>query len=89
MVVTRDPKGRIDDRAYFMTEATVSVEEIIISYSHRWSQEVLHRNLKQFFGLDDPQNGWWRHPKGQRRDDRCPSGQGFAFDRLNWLSRFW
>ena len=72
MVVTRDPKGRIDDRAYFMTEATVTVEQVIVSYSHRWSQECLHRNLKQSFGLDDPQNGWWRHPGGQRRDDRRP-----------------
>lgn len=72
MVVTRDPKGRIDDRAYFITEAMATVKQIIISYSHRWSQEVLHRNLKQYFGLDDPQNGWWRHPGGQRRDDRRP-----------------
>lgn len=72
MVVTRDPKGRIDDRAYFMTDPSATVEQVIVSYSHRWSQEVLHRNLKQHFGLDDPQNGWWRHPKGQRRDDRRP-----------------
>lgn len=72
MVVTRDPKGRINDRASFMTEATVTVEQVIVSYSYRWSQEVLHRNLKQYFGLDDPQNGWWRHPGGQRRDDRRP-----------------
>lgn len=72
MVVTRDPKGRIDERAYFMTEATATVEQVIISYSHRWSQECLHRNLKQYFGLDDPQNGWWRHPRGERQDERCP-----------------
>jgi hypothetical protein len=72
MVVTRDPKERIDDRAYFITEATMTVEQILVSYSHRWCQEVLHRNLKQYFGLDDPQNGWWRHPAGQRRNDRRP-----------------
>lgn len=72
MVVTRDPKARIEDRAYFITEPTLTVEQVIISYSHRWSQEVLHRNLKQYFGLDDPQNGWWRHPPGQRRDERRP-----------------
>lgn len=72
MVVTRDPKGRIEDRAYFITEATVTVEQVIVSYSHRRSQEVLHRNLKQYLGLDDPQNGWWRHPAKQRRDDRRP-----------------
>jgi hypothetical protein len=72
MVVTRDPKGRIDDRAYFTTDATMTVEQVVISYSHRWSQEVLHRNLKQYFGLDDPQNGWWRHPGGERKDARRP-----------------
>jgi hypothetical protein len=72
MVVTRDPKGRIADRAYFITEPTMIVEQGIITYSHRWSQEVLHRNLKQYFGFHDPQNGWWRHPGGQRRDDRRP-----------------
>ena len=72
MVVTRDPKGRIDDRAYFVTDPTLTVEQVIVSYSYRWCQEVLHRNLKQYFGLDDPQNGWWRHPGGQRRDDRMP-----------------
>lgn len=72
MVVTRDPRGRIDDRAYFITDPMLSAEQVIVSYSHRWSQEVLHRNLKQHFGLDDPQNGWWRHPSGQRRDDRRP-----------------
>ncbi len=72
MVVTRDPKGRIDDRAYFVSDPTVTVEQAIISYSYRWYQEVLHRNLKQHLGLDDPQNGWWRHPRGQRRNDRLP-----------------
>jgi hypothetical protein len=72
MVVTRDPKGRIDDRAYFITDPKATVETVVVSYSHRWSQEVLHRNLKQHFGLDDPQNGWWRHPKGERRDERRP-----------------
>jgi hypothetical protein len=72
MVVTRDPKGRIEDRAYFATEPTLTVEQVIISYSYRWSQEVMHRNLKQHFGLHGPQNGWWRHPGGQRRDDRRP-----------------
>jgi hypothetical protein len=72
MILTRDPKGRIDDRAYFVTEPKMTVSEAIISYSHRWCQEVLHRNLKQYFGLDDPQNGWWRRPRGQRKDSHLP-----------------
>ncbi len=78
MVVTRDPNGRINDRAYFATNAMLTVAKIIVSYSHRWSQEVLHRNLKQCFGLDDPQNGWWRHPAGQRRDVRSPGAAAHA-----------
>jgi len=72
MVVTRDPRGRIDDRAYFCTDSQMTVEQVITSYSYRWTQEVLHRNLKQYLGVDDPQNGWWRHPHGQRRNDRQP-----------------
>jgi hypothetical protein len=72
MVVTRDPSNRIEDRAYFSTNATMTEEDIIIIYSRRWAQEVQHRNLKQYFGVDDPQNGWWRHPRGQRRDSRKP-----------------
>jgi hypothetical protein len=75
MLVTRDPSGRIDDRAYFSTDAQMSVEEIARSFSLRWTQEEMHRNVKQHLGLEDPQNGWWRRPKGQRRDKRIPGPQ--------------
>jgi hypothetical protein len=72
MIVTRDPKGRIEDRAYFVTDAKMGVREIAQSFSMRWSQEEMHRNIKQYLGLEDPQNGWWRRPKGQRRNKRIP-----------------
>ena len=66
MILTRDPKGRIEDRAYFSTHPEFSVEEIAQGFSRRWAQEVLHRDTKQALGLSDPQNGWWRRPQGKR-----------------------
>jgi hypothetical protein len=66
MIVTRDPKGRIEDRAYFATEAAFGIQEIATGFSRRWCQEVLHRDVKQHLGLEDPQNGWWRRPPGKR-----------------------
>jgi DDE superfamily endonuclease len=68
MIVTRDPKGRIADRAYFSTNPKHGIGEIATAYSRRWTQEVMHRDVKQHLGLEDPQNGWWRHPGGSRAD---------------------
>jgi hypothetical protein len=75
MIVTRDPSGRIEDRAYFSTDAGMKVEELAQIFSLRWMQEEMHRNVKQHLGLEDPQNGWWRRPKGRRRDKRIPGPQ--------------
>jgi hypothetical protein len=72
MIVTRDPNGRIEDRAYFSTDAKMSVQKIAQVFSMRWTQEEMHRNVKQYLGLEDPQNGWWRGPNGERRDKRVP-----------------
>jgi hypothetical protein len=72
MIVTRDPKGRIEDRAYFVTDAGMGVEEIAQSFALRWTQEEMHRNVKQHLGLEDPQNGWWRRTKGRRRKKKLP-----------------
>lgn len=72
MIVTRDPSGRIEDRAYFSTNAEMSPRKIAQSFSLRWTQEEMHRNVKQHMGLEDPQNGWWRRPKGQRRNKKVP-----------------
>lgn len=66
LVVTRDPTGRIDDRAYFTTDSELTVETTLSLFSRRWSQEVMHRDVKQHLGLEDPQNGWWRSPAGER-----------------------
>lgn len=66
LVLTRDPKGRIDDRAYFSTRANASPEDLLAGFSHRWALEVTFFNAKQFLGLEDPQNGWSRREAGCR-----------------------
>ena len=75
MIVTRDPRGRLDDRAYFITDADISVDKLANLFSLRWTQEEMHRNVKQHLGLKDPQNGWWRRPKGERRNENIPGPQ--------------
>lgn len=75
LVVTRDPAGRIEDRAYFSTDPTMTVVEILSTFARRWSQEVMYRNVKQHVGLDHPQNGWWRRPAGHRRPPNQPGPQ--------------
>ena len=69
MVLTRDPKGRIDDRAYFCTDPDRSIKQILKLFACRWKIEVAFRNAKQFMGLEDPQNGWWRRDP----EDPAPS----------------
>jgi hypothetical protein len=78
MVLTRDPKGRIDDRAYFATNPDFTIEEMTQGFSRRWAQEVLHRDTKQALGLEDPQNGWWRRPHGKRAAKKIPGPQPHA-----------
>jgi hypothetical protein len=70
MVVTRDPSGRIEDRAYFSTDYQQSVQEILVEFARRWEIEVAFRNVKQAMGLEDPQNGWWRRKSGSRKPEK-------------------
>lgn len=70
MLVTRDPKGRIRDGAYFCTDPELDVPEIACAFARRWAQEIMHRDVKQHLGLEDPQNGWWRRPHGEKRKKR-------------------
>jgi len=74
MIVTRDPKGRIEDRAYFSTNLSFGVEQIAQGFSRRWTQEVMHREVKQHLGLEDPQNGYWRRPQTQKRPPKKRPG---------------
>lgn len=70
MVVTRDPSGRIDDRAYFSTDYKLSVQDLLCEYARRWEIEVAFRNVKQAMGVEDPQNGWWRRKSGSRKPEK-------------------
>lgn len=72
VVVTRDPKGRSADRAYFSTDAEMSAEEALERFARRWLIEVSFRDVKQWLGAEDPQNGWSR---GKRRGRKKPGPQ--------------
>lgn len=72
MVLTRDPSGRIEERAYFSTHHEVSAELILETYARRWAAEVMHRDTKQLMGLDEPQNGWWRRGRGRGKKKPGP-----------------
>lgn len=70
VVITRDRKNPRDGRAYVCTDPDLSPEAILGIYALRWRLEVSFRDLKQELGFEDPRNGWWRRPRGQR-DDPC------------------
>lgn len=75
MIVTRDPSGRLQDRAYVSTDPNRSIEEIVVNFSRRWPLECTFRNAKQIMGLEDPQNGWWRRWRIRRRRAQRPGPQ--------------
>jgi hypothetical protein len=75
MVVTRDPDGRIEDRAYFITDPAAGAKELIQRFSRRWMIEVSFRDAKQSLGLEDPQNGWGRRSAGRLRRRKRPGPQ--------------
>jgi hypothetical protein len=78
LVLTRDPRGRIEDRAYFSTDPALAPGEILGYFSRRWTLEVTYHNVKEHLGLEEPQNGWWRRPAGSRPQARKagPQPQG-------------
>ncbi len=69
VIVTRDPKGNLEDRAFFSTDHQRTAESILELFARRWLIEVSFRDTKQLFGLNDPQNGWSR---GRKRSDIKP-----------------
>ena len=72
VVVTRDPRGNFEDRAFFSTDVMSAPAQLLKRFSHRWLIEVSFRDAKQHFGLNDPQNGWSR---GRRKSKRKPGPQ--------------
>ncbi len=67
VVLTHDPSGRLKDRAFFCTDPSRSVQEILGLFARRWELEVAFRNVKQNLGAEEPQNGWWRRRHGSPR----------------------
>jgi len=67
VVLTRDPSGRLGDRAYFSTRTEMTPEMVLQRYARRWTLEVTFAAAKQTLGLEQPRNGSWRRPRGKRR----------------------
>lgn len=67
LILTRDPRGRWKDRAFFTTVTTATIEETLTAISRRWCLEVTFRDVKQHLGLMDPQNGWWRRDRARKK----------------------
>lgn len=72
VVVTRDPTGRLADRAFFSTNSKRSIEWLLTSFARRWELEVTIRNVKQELGLEEPQNGWWRRKQNTPAPPKRP-----------------
>lgn len=70
VVLTRDPNGRAEDRAYFSTDFQMSSVELLERFARRWLIEVSFRDVKQQLGTEDPQNGWGRKKKRRRAAKR-------------------
>lgn len=56
IVVVRDPRGRRRDDCFFSTDLTLKPPQILETFALRWPLEVCFRDVKQFLGLEDPQN---------------------------------
>ena len=76
VVVTRDPKGKFEDRAFFSTRHAWSAKTILESYAKRWLIEVNFREAKQALGFAHPQNGWSRGPRSKGRPKAGPRPRG-------------
>ncbi len=77
IVITRDPRGRADDRAYFSTDPEMTAAEILERFARRWLIEVAFRDVKQHLGVEDPQNGWGRRRRprrGKKKPGNHPRG---------------
>lgn len=78
VVITHDPKGRIERRAYFCTDSERGAGQILEDFARRWALEVTFRDAKQFLGFEQPQNGWGRRKQGspKRRKRAGPQPRG-------------
>ncbi len=67
LVLTRDPSGKFQDRAYFTTDLAATPEQVLARFAARWLIEVCFRDAKQLFGLGDAQNGWGKGKQSKTR----------------------
>jgi len=74
VVLVRDPRGRMADRAYFCTDSRRAVTKILKTFARRWQLEVTFRDAKQSMGAEDPRNGWWRRQRGTKAPRRKKAG---------------
>jgi len=72
VIVTRDPRGRMKDGAYFTTQTELCCKDILRVFSKRRTLELCFRDAKQYFGIEKPQNGWWRRRRGRRQKKKKP-----------------
>jgi len=79
MLITHDPRGRYQDRAFFCTDAELSVELMLTLFSYRWSLEAAYRACKQELGIEEPQNGWWRRRRGKSPAAKKPGPRPHAW----------
>jgi len=76
VVVTRDPRGRWADRAFFSTDPSLPARDILERFARRWMLEVTFRDAKQHLGLGHPQNGWSRGPRAGTKTFPGPRPRG-------------
>lgn len=74
IVLVRDPRGRMADRAYFCTDARRAVTKILMTFARRWQLEVTFRDAKQSMGAEDARNGWWRRRRGTKAPRKKKAG---------------
>ncbi|MCP5022757.1 MAG: hypothetical protein GY930_13410 [bacterium] len=76
VLVTRDPKGNFEDRAFFSTDPNANPAQLLGRLAKPWLIEVSFRDAKQLFGLTDPQNGISRGHKEPGRPKPGPQLRG-------------
>ncbi|MCP5020976.1 MAG: hypothetical protein GY930_04285, partial [bacterium] len=76
VLVTRDPKGNYEDRAFFSTDPNANPAQLLERFAERWLIEAGFRDAMQLFGLTDPQNGFSRGRKEPGRPKPGPQPRG-------------
>ncbi|MFB6352175.1 MAG: transposase [Bradymonadaceae bacterium] len=58
VVITRDPKGHLDDGYFFRTREGATIEDVLVPAARRWGIEMCFRNCKQHMRISSVQNGF-------------------------------